>query len=70
MLLQSGMSERWWPLAVRCWAVCYNATYRDKEGLTPWHKRYGSGAPFRVYPFGSLVLFKPAKGSTVTKAVS
>ncbi|CAK0849503.1 unnamed protein product, partial [Prorocentrum cordatum] len=63
----TGMSERWWPLAICHWAACYNATRLDGDGRAPWHKRCGEQAPFKVYPFGALVLFKPPPGSRVSR---
>ena len=70
LLLQSGMPERWWSLAIQHWAACYNATRRDKEGMTPWARRHGEQATFQVYLYGALVLCKPAKGGTVSKGES
>ena len=60
LLMSLGLSERWWPLAISQWACCYNATFIGKDGHTPWERHFGQKADFTVYPFGALVMFKPA----------
>ena len=58
--MASGLPDRWWPLAIQQWATCYNASVTGRDGFTPWQRRFGEKAPFTVYPFGALVLFKLA----------
>ena len=67
MLLQSGLTERWWTLAIQHWAMCYIASHEDSHGRTPSYMKFGDRAPFKVYPFGSLVMFKPPKEHPVSK---
>lgn len=62
-LLQSGMSDAWWTLAAHHWAMCYNASFKDGCGLTPWRKRYGEEPNFKIYPFGAKVYFLDPAGS-------
>ena len=42
------------------WACCYDASFRGKGGSTGWGRRFGEKVDFTVYPFGALVVFKPA----------
>ena len=67
LLLQSGLSERWWPLAICCWAAMYNATFRGMHGLTPWHRRFNSEPEYQIYPFGALVLYQHPSDAPVPK---
>ena len=61
LLMQSGLSERWWPLAIARRVCCYNAfLFSSKDGLTLWERRFGQKADYTVYPVGAMVLFKPA----------
>lgn len=62
LLQQAGLGEEWWPLAACHWAACFNATFKDELGETAWYKRHGAAAPFKPYPFGSLVYCLPVKG--------
>ena len=67
LLQQAGMSERWWPLAIRHRAACYNAYRVDEAGMAPWFRRFNMHAQYNAYPFGSLVVFRPPKGSSAPK---
>ena len=58
--MQVRRELRWWPLAMTQWACRYNAIQIGKDGYTPWERRFGEKPGFVVYPFGALVLFKPA----------
>ena len=58
LLLQSGLPERWWPLATCCWVAMYNTTFRGADELTPWHRRFNSEPENEIYPFRALVLYK------------
>ena len=54
-LIQSGLGERWWPLAIVLFCMNFNALYRSPDGLSPWIRRFGVPHEFRPYPFGALV---------------
>ena len=58
-LITSGFSETWWPIAMSFWTTMYDAFHPDEEGKTAWLKRFASDPPFKLYPFGSLVLVRP-----------
>ena len=48
----------------------YDATVVDENGRTPWFKRFQVDAPFKVYPWGALVMVKSLtdkKGKFVPK---
>ena len=62
-LLQSGLGERWWPLAIVLFFVNFNAVYRGPDGLSPWIRRFSTSHEFRPYPFGALVLYVHPKDS-------
>ncbi|CAK0809613.1 unnamed protein product [Prorocentrum cordatum] len=66
-LHQSGLSERWWPLAERHWAANYSGSVKNEAGLTRWQRRFEEPAPFVIYPFGALVLFRPPAGSKLPR---
>ncbi len=50
-----GLPETWWPLAARHWVMSYNASWKDKNGRSPWDKLFDAPASFAVYPFGAMV---------------
>ena len=56
-LLQSGLGERWWPLAITLFCMNYNALFKGPDGLAPWMRRFGVKHEFRPYPFGAFVLY-------------
>ena len=58
VLIVSGFSVEWWPLASVYWAVCYNAWIIGRDGLSAWYRVFGEGPKFRAYPFGALVFVK------------
>ena len=62
-LIQSGFDDKWYPLAFLFWLMLANALLKDKDGITPYRRRFGEEAPYRCYPFGLLVLFKFSKPS-------
>ena len=64
LLHQSGFPERWWPLAIRHWAMCYNGLYTGTDGFTPWERRFKQKAPHTLYPFGALVMYCPPTKTT------
>ena len=55
-LLQSGLGERWWPLAIMLFCMNYNALFEGPDGLALWMRRFGVKHEFRPYPFGAFVL--------------
>ena len=55
-LLQSGLGERWWPLAITLFCMNYNALFEGPYGLTRWRRRFGVEHEFRPYPFGVLLI--------------
>ena len=57
-LIQSGLPDAWWTMATKHWVVNYNATWKDKNGLTPWERRFEEQASFVAYPFGAMVEVK------------
>ena len=59
ILFVAGADSQWWVLAAPYWCAMYNASAVDAAGLTPWYKRYGEDAPYKMYPWGALVLVKP-----------
>lgn len=61
-MLQSGLNEDWWPLAVQHWCMNYYTSRRTGDGNTPWSLRFGRSQDFRTYPFGARVFFKGVAG--------
>ena len=57
VLLQSGLGETWWPLAIVLFCMNFTAFFRRKDGFTVWIRRFGSPHKFRPYPFGALVFY-------------
>ena len=60
-LIQAGLPESWWPLAITFWTSMFNGFMVGKDGFTPYWRRHGAAAPYRQFPFGALVLFHPHK---------
>jgi hypothetical protein len=58
ILEQAGLNKKWWSRASRFFTLVYNATSKDENGDTAWHKRFNCAAPFPMIPFGSLVRYK------------
>ena len=56
VLIQSGLGEAWWPLAMLHWIAMWNGFVVGGDGRTPYHRRFSEHAPYRQYPFGALVL--------------
>ena len=56
-LVQSGLPDRYWPLASQHHAVCLNATMRLDNGQIPWELRFGSKFNGKRIPFGAKVLY-------------
>ena len=59
VLIQSGLNEAWWPLAMLHWIAMWNGFVVGEDGRTPYHRRFREHAPYRQYPFGALVLLHP-----------
>ena len=57
VLVQSGLSDDWWPEAMRTYCHLRNIIDIQTDGKTAWEKRFG--APFRgpAIPFGCLVSY-------------
>ena len=58
-MIQSGLNEAWWPLAMLHWIAMWNGFVVGEDGRTPYHRRFSEHAPYRQYPFGALVLLHP-----------
>ena len=58
LLMQSGLPEKLWVLAIVMFAIMYNATFRGADGFTPWQRRFQEDPEFKTYPLGALVLHK------------
>ena len=56
-LVQSGLPDRYWPLASQHHAVCLNVTMRLDNGQIPWELRFGSKFNGKRIPFGAKVLY-------------
>jgi len=61
MITNAGMSAKWWVCASVFWVAMYNGYQLGKDGLMPWQRRYNVPAPYKLYPWGSLVFVKPPK---------
>ena len=55
-LMQSGLPDRYWPLASQHHAICLNITMRLDNGQIPWDIRFGSKFNGKRIPFGAKVL--------------
>ena len=58
-LLQSGWNVDWWPEAMNCYCLLRNVTDAQKDGSTPYRKRYGQDYSGPVIPFGALLEYLP-----------
>jgi len=56
-LVQSGLPDRYWPLASQHHAVCLNISMRLDNGQVPWELRYGEKFSGMRVPFGAKVLY-------------
>ena len=59
VLMQSGLSEAWWPFAMLQWIAMWNGFVVKEDGHTPYYRRFRQDAPYKQYPFGALVPFHP-----------
>ena len=48
VLMQSGLSENWWVLAVVMFAMMHDATLRGADGFTPWQRRFQEDPEFKI----------------------
>ena len=56
-LEQSGMPEKYWPLASHHHAFALNLAKRFDTGVVPWEARFGEPFTGLVVPFGAKVLY-------------
>eukprot|EP00439_Symbiodinium_sp_Y106_P079167 s520_g17.t2 len=56
-LVQSGLPDRYWPLASQHHAICLNITMRLDNGQIPWDLRFGSKFNGKRIPFGAKILY-------------
>ena len=56
-LAQSGMPEKYWPLASQHHAFALNLAKRFDTGVVPWEARFGESFTGLVVPFGAKVLY-------------
>ena len=56
-LEQSGMPEKYWPLASQHHAFALNLAKRFDTGVVPWEARFGESFTGLVVPFGAKVLY-------------
>ena len=67
-IFAAGVDAKWWVCAVQHWCAMYNGFQIGADGKTPWQRRFNEDAPFRLYPFGSLVFVKPPTSSFCTNS--
>ena len=60
-LIQSGLDESWWPLALLFWIAMWNGFVTGPDGMTPYFRRHNEKAPYKQYAFGALVLYHPVR---------
>ena len=60
-LLEAGLGERWWHLAISPWCINYNAHYQGPDGLAPWLRRFGAGSELKACPVGAFVMYNHPK---------
>ena len=61
-LLQAGFPDTWWAVCMIYFVAMWNGHMRGRDGFTPYQRRHGEDAPYRMYLWGSLVfahLHKP-----------
>ena len=64
-LVQSGLPDRYWPLAAQHHAMCLNITKRLDNGQVPWEIRFGEPFNGKKIPFGAKRLYwAPPKQKT------
>ena len=56
-LVQSGLPDRYWPLAAQHHATCFNIAMRLDNGKVPWDIRFGENFHGKKIPFGAKVLY-------------
>ena len=59
-LTQSGLSEGWWPEAMTCYCFLRNAVDVQRDGTTPYEKRFSISFPGPLIPMGAAVDYKPS----------
>ena len=69
-LIQAGMSEAWWAVAMLHWIAIWNGFMLGADGMTPYLRRHGEKAAYRCYPFGALVLAKLEPRAAIAENVT
>ena len=59
-LLQSGLHDVWWDLAMQCYCFLRCVVDQLKGGETAWQRRFGAPFPGAIIPFGAAVMYKPS----------
>ena len=60
--LQASFPDTWWAVCMIYFVAMWNGHMRGRDGFTPYQRRHGENAPYRMYPWRSLVfahLHKP-----------
>ena len=59
VLTQSGLNEKWWPQAMRCYCFQRNAHDLLRTEMSAWKARFGEECLAPMIPFGALIEYKP-----------
>ena len=54
-LLQAGFPDTWWAVCMIYFVAMWNGHMRGRDWFTPYQRRHGEDATYRMYPWGSLV---------------
>ena len=54
-LLQAGFQDSWWAVCMIYFVAMWNGHMRGRDGFTPYQRGHGKDAPYRMYPWRSLV---------------
>ena len=58
-LVQSGLSDKWWPEAMNCFLFLRNAVTVLEDGSTAYKNRFGADFKGPLIPFGASVHYLP-----------
>ncbi|CAK0884153.1 unnamed protein product [Prorocentrum cordatum] len=61
LLIQSGLDEACWAMALLFWIAMWNGFIIVKGGMAPYFRMHGAPAPCKQCAFGALVLFHPRR---------
>ena len=59
VLTQSGLSEVWWPFAMRCYCFQRNAVDLLRSEMSAWKARFGEECAAPMIPFGASIEYNP-----------